>query len=340
MILGLVDEAVTSGARQFKACELLGIDCRTLQRWRSKDIGEDGRAGPKTSPGNKLAPKERAQILEIANLPEHRDLSPKQLVPKLADEGIYLASESTIYRILREADQQKNRERSRSPQKRHRPKELMATGPNQVWSWDITYMKSPVRGTFFYLYLVVDVWSRKIVGWAVHESESAEHASELMMRACAREGVCPDQLALHSDNGGPMKGATILATLQALGIVTSFSRPSVSDDNPFSEALFRTVKYRPEYPSGPFASLEVAHAWVTWFVRWYNTEHQHSAVCFVTPEERHSGRDVAILETRHAVYEAARARHPERWSGKTRNWSRVEIVTLNPDSVHAASEVA
>jgi putative transposase len=340
MILGLVDEAVTSGARQFKACELLGIDCRTLQRWRSKGIGEDGRAGPKTSPGNKLTPKERAKILETVNLPGHRDLSPKQLVPKLADEGIYLASESTLYRILREADQQKNRERSRSPRKRHRPKEFVATGPNQVWSWDITYMKSQVRGSFFYLYLVVDVWSRKIVGWAVHESESPAHASELMMRACAREGVCPNQLVLHSDNGGPMKGATLLATLQALGIVTSFSRPSVSNDNPFSEALFRTAKYRPEYPSGSFASLEAAHAWVTWFVRWYNTEHQHSAVRFVTPDERHSGRDVAILEERHEVYEAARTRHPERWSGKTRNWSRIETVILNPDSAHAASEAA
>ena len=340
MILGLVDEAVAAGARQSKACELLGIDCRTLQRWRRQGIGDDGRAGPRTRPGNKLTPKERARILKIANLPEHRDLSPKQLVPKLADEGIYLASESTVYRILRAADQQKRRERSRPPQRRHRPEEFVATGPNQVWSWDITYLKSPVRGSFFYLYLMVDVWSRKIVGWTVHEEESAEHATGMITAAIAREGVRPGQLVLHSDNGGPMKGATLLATLQMLGIVTSFSRPRVSNDNPYSEALFRTTKYRPEYPSGPFASIEEARAWVSWFVRWYNTEHRHSAIRFVTPEEKHTGQDVEILARRHAVYEAARARHPERWSGRTRNWSRVEEVILNPDAGQATSEVA
>ena len=337
MILGLIDEAIAAGARQYKACEILGID---LQRWRRKGIGEDGRAGPRTSPANKLSAKERDQIIEVVNSSEYRDLSPKQIVPKLADKGVYLASEATIYRLLRDANLQKYRESSRAPRKRHRPEELQATGPNQVWSWDITYLKSPVRGMFFYLYFVVDIWSRKIVGWAVHEEESAANARDMMLAACRREGVDADQLVLHSDNGGPMKGATLLATLQHLGIVTSFSRPRVSNDNPFSEALFRTTKYRPEYPRRPFSSLEEARQWVAWFVGWYNTEHQHSAIRFVTPDDRHSGRDRTILKKRHALYRKARSRHPQRWSGNTRDWSRIEEVTLNPDRNQATSEVA
>jgi len=330
MILGLVDEAVQAGARQSRACEELGVDTRTLQRWKRQGVGDDGRSGPKQSPSNKLSPKERARVLAIANTPEHRNLGPKQIVPRLADQGEYVASESTFYRILRDADQVRHREPSRPPAGRHRPDEYVASGPNQVWSWDITYLKSPVRGVFYYLYFVIDVWSRKIVGFTVEEEESAEHASAMIAAACAREGVQRDQLVLHSDNGGPMKGATLLATLQLLGVVTSFSRPRVSDDNPFSEALFRTTKYRPEYPRRPFASLEEARRWVAWFVGWYNTEHRHSAVRFVTPDERHSGRDLEILANRRAVYEAAKARHPERWTGGTRDWSRVEEVVLNP----------
>ena len=340
MILGLIDEAIAAGARQSKACEILGIDCRTLQRWRRKGIGEDGRAGPRTSPANKLSAKERDQIIEVVNSSEYRDLSPKQIVPKLADKGVYLASEATIYRLLHNANLQKNRESSRAPRRQHRPEELRATGPNQVWSWDITYLKSPVRGMFFYLYFVVDIWSRKIVGWAVHEEESAVNARMMMLAACRRESVDPGQLVLHADNGGPMKGATLLATLQHLGIVTSFSRPRVSNNNPFSEALFRTTKYRPEYPRRPFSSLGEAQQWVTWFVGWYNTEHQHSAIRFVTPDDRHSGRDRVILEKRHTLYRKARSRHPQRWSGNTRDWSRTEEVTLNPDRNQATSEVA
>ena len=232
-----------------------------------------------------------------------------------------------------------HRAASRPPQAR-RPHELMATAPNQVWSWDITYLKSPIRGQFVHLYLVVDVFSRKIVGAAVHETENSEHAAELIAQACRIEGIDPGQLALHSDNGSPMKGATLLATLQRLGVVPSFSRPRVSDDNPFSEALFRTVKYRPEYPSGPFESLEAARAWVCGLVDWYNHEHLHSGISFVAPAERHAGRDQAILERRRAVYEAARARHPERWSGPIRAWSRIEVVRLNPAASSPSTEAA
>lgn len=340
MILGLVDEASVAGARQGPACEVLGLDPRTIQRWKAQSIGEDLRAGPKDVPGNKLSEAERAQVLQIANAPEHRDLSPKQIVPLLADQGIYVASEATFYRVLRAEDLVKHREPSRPPTARHRPAEHVATGPNQVWSWDITYLKSPVRGSFFYLYAATDVWSRKLVGWAVHDRESGELAREMISAACAAEGVHQDQLVLHSDNGGPMKGATLLTTLQALGVIPSFSRPRVSDDNPYSEALFRTMKYRPEFPRRAFVSLEEARRWVAGFVRWYNHKHQHSGIRFVTPAVRHAGKDVEVLANRRAVYEEARARHPERWSRGVRNWTPIQEVVLNPEAVQAASEAA
>jgi transposase InsO family protein len=331
MILGLIDEAVASGARQSRACDVIGLDPRTLQRWRAQDIGDDGRAGPKHPPQNKLSAKERARVLEVANAPQHRDRSPKQIVPMLADEGIYIASESTFYRILREEKQLVHRAPSRPATRRHRPDEYLATGPNQVWSWDITYVRGPVRGTFFYLYVAMDVWSRKLVGWTLEAEESAEHARTMLAAAYRREGVQRDQLVIHSDNGAPMKAATLLAFLQSLGIVPSFSRPSVSNDNPYSEALFRTAKYRAEFPRNPFESIAAARRWATWFVGWYNTGHRHSAIKFVTPQQRHTGEDIAILAQRVALYEAARAENPKRWTKATRDWRRVESVALNPD---------
>ena len=329
MIIGLVDEAVRRGARQAKACETLGLDRRTVQRWKRGAL-EDQRRGPRHSPANKLSAAERKRVLEVVNQPEHRDLPPSQIVPRLADDGKYVASESTMYRVLREADQVKERGRAK-PRQHRRPEPHVATAPNQVYSWDITYLKGPVRGMFFYLYLMLDVWSRKIVGWEVHEQECSERASQLLLRTCLIEGVSStDLLVLHSDNGAPMKGATMLATMERLGVVASFSRPRVSNDNPFSESCFRTMKYRPEYPERPFASLEQARAWVVRFVAWYNHEHRHSAIRFVTPAQRHGGSDLAILEQRKAVYERARRRHPERWTGECRDWSPIEIVELNP----------
>ena len=329
MILSLVDEAVGSGARLRSACHELGLSVKTIQRWRKPGGGEDGRHGPQTVPANKLSIEERQAILDTVNSPQWRDLSPNQIVPRLADQEIYLASESTMYRILREEKQLAHREPSK-PATSRRPDEHEATGPNQVWSWDITYLRGPVRGSFYYLYMLEDVWSRKIVGWQIHENESTELAAFLFIETCAYLKLDPDGLVLHSDNGSPMKGSTMLATLQKLGVVASFSRPHVSDDNPFSEALFRTLKYRPEYPSEAFSSLEHAQEWISSFVTWYNTVHRHSAIRFVTPDERHEGRDSNILAKRHPVYQAAREQNPERWSGKTRNWTPVEIVTLNP----------
>lgn len=329
MILELIDEMTAEGVSLAAAMKVIGVSSRTVQRWRRPGGGEDRRRGPKREPSNKLSAKEREQVLKVADSPEYRDLSPKQIVPKLADAGRYVASESTFYRVLRAEGELSHREKSR-PVTSRKPEEHVATGPCQVWSWDITYLRSALRGCFFYLYLVVDIWSRKIVGWTVEDSESTDFAAVLFRRTCAELGLDPEGLVLHSDNGGPMKGSTMLATLEQLGVVASFSRPHVSDDNPYSEALFRTLKYRPCYPSKPFSSIEEARAWVADFVAWYNGEHLHSAVGFVTPDDRHSGRDLLLLERRRQVYEKARRRHPERWSGDTRSWQHPETVTLNP----------
>lgn len=330
MILELIAEARASGARLGPCCDVLELDVRTVQRWllQGPDGGEDRRHGPNTTPANKLSDDERRQIVEIATSPEFVDLAPHQIVPRLADMDIYIASESSIYRELRRRKLDAHRGRARPPTRR-RPDEHRATGPNQVWCWDITYLRSPINGAFYYLYLFLDVWSRKIVGCAVLEEESNEAAAALFRQICANEKLDPAGLVLHSDNGGPMKGATMLATLQKLGVVPSFSRPSVSDDNAFVESLFRTAKYRPGYPSGPFASLVAAREWVATFVAWYNDEHQHSAIRFVTPSDRHAGRDDEILARRHQVYGRARARNPQRWSSTTRNWTPIGTVILN-----------
>ena len=203
-----------------------------------------------------------------------------------------------------------------------------ATGPNEIWSWDITYIKTSVRGQFYYVYLMMDIFSRKIVGFDIHESESMEYSSELVGDICKREGIERDQLTLHADNGGPMKGATMLAKLDKLGVAASFSRPRVSNDNPYSESLFKTLKYCPQYPD-IFEDIEAAKAWMHAFVGWYNN-HPHSGIKFVTPSERHVGADIIILENRKRVYEEAKKKNPLRWNGKsTRNWEREEKVYLN-----------
>jgi transposase InsO family protein len=319
------------------AAQILNLTARTIQRWRRQGGGDDRRYGPLTEPANKLPEEERQQVIKTANKPEYRDLSPKQIVPKLADKGNYVASESTFYRILRDEHQVNHRERSR-PATNNRPREKKADGPCQVWSWDITYLKSTVRGCFFYLYLVMDVWSRKIMAATVFSKECGQNSALMMVEAYHRHGVDPDKLTLHSDNGGPMKGSTMLATLQRLKVVPSFSRPRVSDDNPFSESLFRTLKYRPEYPTQPFASKQDAQRWVDGFVQWYNTEHLHSEIRFVTPDDRHYRQETAILNNRKEVYAQARKRNPNRWSGQIRNWEPVEIVRLNPEKKRPSEE--
>ena len=336
MIVDLVDEAVAHGARVEPACEVLGVSTRTVERWRKEPDAEDRRQGPRTTPAHALTRAERERIVALATSPKYRNMSIRQVVPRLADEGIYVASESSFYRVLHEEQLMAHREHAR-PAGKSKPRSHVATGPCEVWSWDITYLRTSVRGTFYYLYLMLDIWSRKVVGWEVHAEESTELAAKLAERACVDEGVEPGSLALHSDNGGPMKGSTMLATLQRLGIAPSFSRPSVSDDNAICEALFRTLKYRPGYPRKPFASLEEATRWATEFVTWYNGEHLHSALRYVTPNDRHARRDSAILSKRRRLYSEAKKATPLRWSRDIRNWSPVGDVVLNPQRISQAA---
>ena len=330
-VITVVSEAITAGARQDRACKAISLSERTLQRWQRDQSKADQRPTRVQTPKNKLKEPEREHLLEVANSEEFAHLAPSQIVPRLADQGQYIASESTFYRVLRAHKQLRHRGAERPKQQRSKPRALCATAPAQLFSWDITYLPTLVFGVYFYLYLFIDIFSRKIVGWQVYERESSELASEVMRDICEWENILPNQVTLHSDNGSPMKGATMLATLQALGVVPSFSRPAVSNDNPYSESLFKTLKYRPSYPSRAFESLLAARLWVEAFVHWYNDEHRHSAIRFVTPGQRHAGQDTALLSKRVDVYEAAKAKHPERWSGPTRNWQPVCIVHLNPD---------
>lgn len=330
-VMALVAEAVEAGARQAEACAAISFSERTLQRWQQDVLRGDQRPARVQAPTNSLSAFERDQLLAVANSDEFASLPPSQIVPRLVDQGVYLASESTFYRVLKAQKQLAHRSAERPAQIRHKPRALLATGPGQLYSWDITYLPTPVKGLYFYLYLFMDIFSRKIVGWQIYDVESSELAGEVVRDICQRENIAPHQVVLHSDNGSPMKGATMLATLQALGVMPSFSRPSVSNDNPFSESLFKTLKYRPTYPRSAFDSLLAARQWVGSFVNWYNHEHRHSAIQFVTPAQRHAGLDAALLRNRDAVYQAARAAHPRRWSGETRNWTPVSVVHLNPD---------
>jgi len=320
-----------------QACRVAEISARTIERWRKHPESDDRRRGPHHRPNNALLPTEEAQIVGVMRSARFAHLSPKQLVPQLADEGLYLASESTFYRLQRRYGlRTTKRAISRTDITRattlHR-----ATRPNQVWSWDITWLPTTVRGIYLHLYLVMDVWSRRIVAWRIAEGDSAQIAAELITQACREGQFDPRGLVLHSDNGKPMRASTLIATLQWLGVVPSFSRPHVSDDNPYSESLFRTLKHTPAYPRLPFAGLGFAQRWMARFVGWYNGEHRHSAIRYVTPDERHSGREQDILARRQELYRRARTLNPERWTRATRNWTPVGPVILNPQGASGAA---
>ena len=330
MILAALGEAQRVGARLHAACSVIGISARTIERWRNRPGIDDGRCGPRRRPRNALSSAEEAHLVTVMTSARYGHLSPKQLVPRLADEGMYLASESTMYRLQKRVGLGAHHRHVLRTHVTRATTVHRATRSNQLWSWDITYLPTAIRGRFLRLYLVMDVWSRRIVGWDVHEHEIATHAATLIQRICAESAVDPRGLVL-SDNGKPMRGSTMLATLQWLGIVPSFSRPHVCNDNPYSEALFRTLKHTPVYPRLPFADRAAARRWVTRFVSWYNSEHRHSAIRYVTPDERHSGAEVTILARRHALYERARSGKPERWPRETRNWTPLGVVVLNPE---------
>ena len=332
----LIREAIASGAAKEKSCHILNIDVRTFNRWADKStpIGDRRPEAIRPTPKNKISDEEAQIILEIVTSPEYQSAPPSQIVPKLADKGIYLASESTFYRVMKEAQLHNHRGRASKPANRpistHR-----ADGPNQVWMWDITWLPAAVKGLYYYLYLILDLYSRKIVGWEIWAEESAENASVLVRRAVMSEGCAVRQtpLVLHSDNGSPMKGSTLLETLYQLGITPSRSRPRVSNDNPYAESIFKTCKYRPSFPIKGFGNIEAARIWVLKFVRYYNSDHHHSGLNFLTPNQRHSGVDKEIFAKRDAVYKAAKEKHPERWSRNTRDWSLDDYVYLNPEKI-------
>lgn len=337
----LVNEAVSSGAPKFKACRELGISVRTYQRWTvDGNIKTDGRPiSQRPEPKNKLSKAERDNILAIVNSDDFKSLPPSQIVPTLADEGIYLASESTYYRVLHEEKQQNARGRSQIKERKV-PTTHCATGPNQVWCWDITWLPGPAKGLHFYLYLILDIFSRKIVGWEIHDDESAENASILIKKAHLKEGVKDNPLVLHSDNGSPMKGSSMLETLYSLGVVSSFNRPKVSNDNAYAESIFKTCKYRPDYPYKGFSTIDEARSWVLKFSHWYNFNHKHSGIKYVSPHQRHSGLAGDILANRKEVYQGAKDAHPERWSGNIRNWDLPKEVYLNPEQNSVKAESA
>ncbi|TJX12610.1 IS3 family transposase, partial [Tissierella creatinini] len=309
----LINEARVNGCRLKPACDELNISVRTYERWTKEgEVKKDLRPlVERPTPKNKLTKEERDEIIKTVNSPEYADLAPSQIVPKLADEGRYIASESTIYKILKEEKMNTHRGRTSQPVKREPPTHI-ATAPNQVWTWDITWLNGVIKGQYYKLYLIIDMFSRLIVAHEVWEEEKAEHAEQLIKKATLAQGTAGRALVLHSYNGSPMKAATFQATLEKLGVQSSFSRPRVSNDNPYSESLFKTMKYRPKYPFKGFMSLEEARKWVGKFVNWYNKTHLHSGIKFLTPYQRHYGLDEEIMRKRNETYEKARAKNPER----------------------------
>ncbi len=245
-----------------------------------------------------MSEAERAQIVAVANEPRFAETPPARIVPALADEGIYIASESSFHRVLRAHGQMNRRGRAQPPRTSRPPTTHIATRPGDVWCWDVTFLPAQIQGRWFYFYLILDLYSRKIVGFEVHDTDSAEHAAHLARRTALAEGVHakPVRPVLHGDNGATLKATTVLAMLHWLGIEPSYSRPRVSDDNAFAEALFRTAKYRPEFPLKGFADLDAARQWAGRFVHWYNHEHRHSGIRYVTPAQRHAGQDRTVLE--------------------------------------------
>lgn len=306
--------ASVTGMRE--ACRLLGIPRSTLYRIRQPEQEQPGVERPESSRQPKqsvraLTNAERAEVRDVLNSERFQDQSPRQVYATLLDEDEYLCHWRTMYRVLEEHDEV----RERRNQVRHpsyaRP-ELLATGPNQLWSWDITRMRGPVTWSYYYLYVMLDVFSRYVVAWLLAQQESAALAQDLVAAAYTKQNIEPGQLTIHADRGAPMMAKSMAMLMSDLGINESHSRPHVSDDNPYSEAHFHTVKYRPDYPDR-FGCLSDARSWCEGFFPWYNNEHHHSALHLLTPADVHYGRAEEKLAQRQAVLQQAYAAHPERF---------------------------
>ncbi len=311
------------------ACAALGVNRAALYRRRTRQAGAPRDETLRAPPPLKLSAQERQTVIDLLHSERFVDASPHTIQATLLDEGRYYCSTRTMYRILAQEGELKERRAVRRQPQYAKP-ELLATGPNQLWSWDITKLKGPVKWTYFYLYVILDVFSRYVVGWMVASRESATLAKKLISETCAKQGIELGQLTLHADRGPSMKSKALALLLADLSITKTHSRPHVSNDNPFSEAQFKTLKYRPEFPER-FGSLEDSRAFCRPFFRWYNTEHRHSGIAFMRPEDVHYRRATQILETRSTTLDAAFEVHPERFKGKRPSPRTLpEAVWINP----------
>lgn len=327
MILNEFENAQTIGISKTSFCKIIGLNLRTLQRWQT-GIMKDRRKGSVKVIRHKLTKEEEDKIINVCCSKKFMDLNPYEIVAILAQEGIYIASESSMYRVLRKYKLLKNRTGNKKRVSK-KPEEIKADKPDQIWSWDITYLKTNIRGVFYYLYVFMDVWSRKITAWGIFEEESGEHAKNILAEYCIREGIRVGRI--HSDNGAPMKSAIFLGLLEFLGVTRSFSRPRTSNDNAYSESLFKTVKYSAGFP-GSFETIDKARTWFSKFLKWYNTEHLHSGIMYVTPEQRYIGADKEILRKRNETYIKAKKNNPLRWTKNCRKWKYTDIVCLNSNT--------
>ena len=311
------------------ACRALSVSRSSLYRARQPKQ----EAKPRPTPERALSVEEKAQVRETLNSERFCDSSPREVYATLLDEGVYRCHWRTMYRILETHDEvRERRDQCRRPVS-SKP-ELRATGPNQLWSWDIAYLKGP-DGRHYYLYTIIDVYSRYVVGWMIANREAGELAEKLIAETCAKQGIERDQLILHADRGSAMRSKTVAQLLIDLGVAKSHSRPHTPTDNPYSEAQFKTMKYRPDYPK-QFEGIRAARAWARDFVQWYNNEHHHSALGLMTPETVHYGRVETVCEKRQKVLEAAYAAHPERFvRGQPTPLRPPEEVWINqPKSEH------
>jgi putative transposase len=313
-------------------CAALGVSTATYyRRGTPKPV-----ARPRPTPARALAAPERGAVLEVLHEPRFVDLAPAQVYAHLLDEGRYLCSPRTMYRVLvASAEVRERRDQLRHP--RYVAPQLLATRPNELWSWDITKLLGPVKWTYFYLSVILDVFSRYVVGWMVAHRESARLAQKLIAETCARQGIAPGALTLHADRGSSMTSKPVALLLADLGVTKTHSRPHVSNDNPFSEAQFKTLKYRPEFPER-FGSIEDARAHCRVFFAWYNAEHRHSGIGLLTAHDVHYGLADQRVEARTGVLSAAYAAHPERFvAGLPRPPTRPTEVWINPPPMTAAS---
>lgn len=322
----LIEEAAASGARLFRACEVQEISTRTYQRWKTGHV-HDRRKGAQKGIPKKLTEEEREEIQAISCSEEFKDANPYEIFITLLERGKYIASISSFYRVLKDANLLHHRSNRRPGTKHSAPEEAVATGPNQVWTWDITWLPTFVKGIFLYGYKIIDIWDKTIIGWEVHDTESEEHADALFQRSLAEQGF--PKVHIHSDNGNPMKGLSLLATLYDLGCKNSFSRPRVSNDNPFIESFFNTLKTSVKYP-GRFQNISEARKWMADFIDWYNVSHRHSGIQFFTPKQMRTGEYKQMVSFRNKTMREAKKRNPLRWSRQVKQWESHHTVYLNP----------